>query len=126
MNSRDFTAELAGFLDSSCSVGVWEWRENSDGAVIREAMRLEPGDLPDGWMIEFIAGSSVWICREEPSDEQLVAVDRDALDESVSDLKGKLEGDVSRFGPDGTGYDVDAFVTQIETLESALEGGTER
>lgn len=55
--------------------------------------------------------------------EEAVEVDRAALEEAVDTLKGKLEGDLSNWGPDSTGYDVDAFVETIETLEEPLEGG---
>jgi len=55
------------------------------------------------------------------SGSEQVAVDREILEELIDVAKGKLEGDVSRFGPDATGYDVDEFAETIEAAERSLE-----
>lgn len=50
-----------------------------------------------------------------------VSVGRQVLRELVAAAKGKLEGDVSTWGPEKTGYDVDRFAETIDEAEAALE-----
>ncbi|ELZ08486.1 hypothetical protein C479_14143 [Halovivax asiaticus JCM 14624] len=57
----------------------------------------------------------------EGDDVELATVERAVLEELVENAKGKLEGDVSRFGPDATGYDTDEFAATIEAAEDALD-----
>lgn len=59
----------------------------------------------------------------ETADSEKVAVGRDVLAELVESAKGQLEADVSRWGPEKTGYDVDAFAETIQRAEESLEEG---
>ena len=69
---------------------------------------------------------------EDDLERDTVSVEREVLRELVETCKGKLETDVSRWGEDGTGYDVDEFAEIIEKAERSLnaaidhsEGGDE-
>lgn len=57
--------ELVEWLNNSCSVGVWRPAENFVGAIVEEAMSLDPTKIPDGWRIKQIAGSHVHIEQDE-------------------------------------------------------------
>jgi hypothetical protein len=60
------------------------------------------------------------------TDQDTVTVERAVLQELVETAKGKVEADVSRFGSDATGYDVDEFAETIKAAERSLRTVTEQ
>lgn len=60
------------------------------------------------------------------TDRDTVSVEREVLHELVETAKGKLEADVSRWGPEDTGYDVDQFAETIESAERSLQSDSDQ